>query len=335
MNKFNWHNHLTPTTNYKNTMKLKNPIPRTISTFFIHLAASIACLSLFACAAHNPSAETPLYTASDYISEPVFTHGIEGPAIDADGFLYAVNFASEGTIGIVSGKEQASLFLKLPEGSTGNGIRFDKHNTMYIADYTGHNILKVDTKTKKVSTHAHSADMNQPNDIAISSNGTLYASDPNWKEQSGQLWKIDPNGTITLLEKNMGTTNGIEVSPDEKHLYVNESIQRKVWIYDIGLNGDVNNKRLFIEFPDYGLDGMRCDSEGNLHIARYGAGLIAMVSSDGKLIREIKLKGQHPTNLAFGGIDGKTIFVTLQKRGAIETFKVDNPGRSWLMTNKN
>ncbi|HTF97302.1 MAG TPA: SMP-30/gluconolactonase/LRE family protein [Cellvibrio sp.] len=272
---------------------------------------------------------------SDYVTDNVFTQGVEGPAVDAQGNLYAVNFAEEGTIGIVDKKDNAQLFLTLPKGSTGNGIRFDRSGTLYVADYSAHNVLKIDSKTKAISVHAHSDKMNQPNDIAIAKSGIIYASDPNWKDSTGNLWKIDHTGQVSLLEANMGTTNGVEVSTDEKHLYVNESVQRKVWKYDIDTTtGDVKNKRLLIEFSDHGLDGMRCDADGNLYIARYAAGEIAVVSPHGTLLQRIQLKGQKPTNVAFGGADGKTVFVTLQDRGAIETFRSENPGREWLLFDK-
>jgi gluconolactonase len=134
---------------------------------------------------------------------------------------------------------------------------------------------------------------------------------------------------MTLLEDHMGTTNGIEVSPDEKKLYVNESVQRKVWVYDLYENGGISNKRLLIEFPDFGMDGMRCDVEGNLYIARYGKGVVAKVSPDGKLLKEIVLNGKKSSNIAFGGTDGKTAYVTLQDNNNIETFRVESPGREW------
>ncbi len=85
------------------------------------------------------------------------------------------------------------------------------------------------------------------------------------------------------------------------------------------MQGEIGNKRLLIEFADHGLDGMRTDIHGNLYIARYGAGVVAVVSASGELLEEIRLKGQHPTNVAFGGEDGRSLFITMQKRGAIET----------------
>ena len=86
-----------------------------------------------------------------------------------------------------------------------------------------------------------------------------------------------------------------------------------------------------IEFPDFGMDGMRCDSAGNLFIARHGKGTIVEISSTGKIVREIILSGKSPSNLAFGGFDGRTIFVTLQDTKNIESFEVDIPGREWVM----
>lgn len=301
------------------------------------LTAMISAALLTGCnSANNSEPEVTLslstdqtpFQPSDFVADNVFTQGVEGPAVDRDGNLYAVNFASEGTIGQITAKDKAALYITLPEGSVANGIRFDQQGNMYLADYVGHNVLKVAAGSTDVTVFAHEPRMNQPNDLAIADNGTLFASDPNWAKSTGQLWKISAAGEITLLEDNMGTTNGVEVSPDNRTLYVNESVQRKVWAYDLDADGNISNKRLLIEFADHGMDGMRTDAQGNLYIARYGAGEVAVVSPQGKLIRQIALKGQFPTNVAFGGPDGKTVYVTLQKRGAIETFRSDTPGRA-------
>ena len=155
----------------------------------------------------------------------------------------------------------------------------------------------------------------------------FYASDPDWRGGTGQLWRILPYGKATLLETGMGTTNGVEVGPKGDVLYVNESVQRRVWAYDLDGSGGISGKRLLIAFPDHGLDGMRTDVRGNLYIARYGAGTVAVVSPQGELLHEVRLKGRKPTNVAFGGPDGRTVFVTLQDRGAIEAFRVELPGR--------
>jgi len=76
---------------------------------------------------------------------------------------------------------------------------------------------------------------------------------------------------------------------------------------------------------------MRCDTKGNLYIARFGKGTVVKVSPGGKVIREIALIGKRPTNVAFGGKDGCTVYVTLQDQRNIESFLVDFPGREWKM----
>ena len=275
-------------------------------------------------------AET-LFQATDFTPPNEFTSGIEGPAAAADGTIYVVNFGQQGTIGQVTPEGASSLFVELPDGSIGNGIRIDQAGHLYVADYTKHNVLKIDPFLKSISVHAHNPEMNQPNDLAIDSQGNLYASDPNWKASTGNLWRIAASGEVTLLEKDMGTTNGIELNPAENILYVNESVQRKVWAYDLSPEGNISNKRLLIDFPDFGMDGMRCDVKGNLYITRHGKGTVAVVSPEGDLIREIQLKGEKPSNITFGGEDGKTCYVTLQDRGCLETFRVDIAGREWSL----
>ncbi|MCG9128361.1 SMP-30/gluconolactonase/LRE family protein [Candidatus Poribacteria bacterium] len=269
------------------------------------------------------------FVSSEFTPQNGFTSGIEGPACDSDGNLYAVNFERQHTIGKVTPEGEASVFIELPPGSIGNGIRFNSEGYMFIADYTNHNVLKVDMDTREITVHAHEPTMNQPNDLAIGANDIIYASDPNWGESTGQIWRVDTNGTVTLLESDMGTTNGIEVSPDEKVLYVNESTQKNVWRYDLSSNGDISNKSLLIQFPDFGMDGMRCDVDGNLYITRHGKGTIAKLSPSGEVLLEVELTGKSCTNIAFGGTDGRTCYVTIADRGNVEVFRVDKPGRSW------
>lgn len=288
------------------------------------------------------SASTQLYQASEFTPVDSFTSGVEGPACDSQGNLYAVNYERQHTIGKVTPSGEASVFLELPNGSIGNGIRFDSYGDMFIADYTNHNILKVtmaaagrastlEKRNAAISTYAHEPSMNQPNDIAIAANDVIFASDPNWASSWGQIWRIDRRGRVSLLESQMGTTNGIEVSPDERTLYVNETIQRNIWAYDLSADGEISNKRLLIQFSDFGMDGMRCDVDGNLYVTRWGKGTIAKVSPQGQILLEVELTGKNCTNIAFGGPDGCTCYVTVADRGNIETFRVERPGRAWQL----
>jgi gluconolactonase len=274
--------------------------------------------------------EEELFKADGFTEPGLFTEGIEGPACDREGNVYVVNFGEQGTIGRVSPEGKAELFVRLPEGSIGNGIVFDRDDPgrMFVADYTGHNVLAIDVATRKVEVLVHEAGMNQPNDLAIAPDGTLYASDPSWKAGTGHLWRIDRKGgraTAKLLERDLGTSNGIEVSPDGRTLYVNESVQRKVWAWRITADG-IADKRLVREFADFGFDGMRCDVDGNLYIARHGKGTVVKLSPSGEVLREVDVLGAKPSNLCFGGADGRTVYVTEVEKRRLVRFRVDRPG---------
>ncbi len=272
-----------------------------------------------------------LFISQEFTPVNGFTSGIEGPACDAAGNVYAVNYERQHTIGKVTPDGASSVFVELPNGSIGNGIRFNSEGFMFIADYTNHNVLKVDMDTRNITVHAHEPTMNQPNDIAIGANDILYASDPNWGASTGQIWRVDTDGALTLLEAGMGTTNGIEVSPDEKVLYVNESAQRNIWAYDLSPEGEISNKRLLIQFPDFNMDGMRCDIEGNIYVTRHGKGTVAKLSPAGEVLLEVQLTGKLCSNIAFGGPDGCTCYVTMADRGNVEVFRANLPGRSWQL----
>jgi len=267
----------------------------------------------------------------DFTAQGEFTKNCEGPAVDSDGKVYAVNFAQDGTIAQIDRRGNTSFFITLPKNSTGNGIRFGDKNTFYIADFTGHKVLKANLETREVTEHVSEPSMNQPNDLAITTQGHIFCSDPNWENGTGQVWHVSPDGKARRVAENMGTTNGIEVSPDEKTLYVNESTQRNVWAFDLAQDGTLSNKRLLISFEDGLLDGMRCDVKGNLYITRYDKSEVVMVSPAGQILRTIKTKGAKVSNICFGGSNGKTAYITLQDRGCLEKFKVKYPGREWAM----
>ena len=288
------------------------------------VVSSVVISSLTGLAAEDEK----LFVAEPLTQPKEFTAGIEGPQCDAAGNVYAVNFKEEGTIGKVTPQGKAELFVTLPNKSVGNGIVFDRAGAMFIADYVNHNVLKVDMTTKQISVFAHQDGMNQPNDLAIGPDEVLWASDPDWGKSTGQLWRIDRQGKVTKVAADMGTTNGIEVSPDGKTLYVNESVQRGIWAFTITPDG-LKDKRLLKQFPDHGFDGMRCDIDGNLYVTRHGKGTVVVVSPRGEVLHEIDVLGKMPSNLCFGGSDGRTVYVTEVEQTRLVKFRVERPGLAW------
>jgi gluconolactonase len=277
------------------------------------------------------------YQASDFTKENLFSENIEGPHF-RNGILYVVNYKDDGTIGAVKADGLVELFVTLPNGSIANAIQFDKKGNMLLADFKGHNILQVSANSPifspqsiahsfSISVFAHHDLFNQPNDFCINKKGQLFVTDPSWAAGNGNLWRIEPDGRVVLLKENMGTTNGIALSPNEKILYVNESVQRKIWAFTVDRLGHIKHQRLFASFDDYGLDGMKCDRLGNLYVTRYGKGTVEIFSPQGKLLHEVKMKGLKVSNLNFGGVDGKTCYVTLQDRKCVEIFRSEVAGK--------
>jgi len=270
-----------------------------------------------------------LFVARPLTRPGEFTPGIEGPNCDARGNIYAVNFRRQGTIGIVTPEGHGDVFVTLPGGSVGNGIVFDRRGNLYVADYTRHNILVIDPASRNVRIFAHESSMSQPNDLAIAPDGTIFASDPDWEKGTGRIWRIGIDGKIKLAADGQGTSNGIEVSPDGKTLYVNESDQRNIWRFTITPDRRLVDKRLIRRFEDHGFDGMRCDVDGNLYICRIGQGTVIKMTPEGKILREVPVLGKRPSNLCFGGRDGRTVYVTEVEQTRLVQFRVDRPGLAW------
>lgn len=293
------------------------------------MTSRLCLLALTALSLASFADDRPLFTATPLTQAGGFIPDVEGPACDAAGNIYCVNGQWVQSIQKTTPQGATEVFVTLPGTSVGNGIRFGRDGAMYVADYTAHNILRVDPKTRAVKVLAHEDRMNQPNDIAIGPDGTLYASDPDWINGTGQIWSIDRSGRVRLLAENQGTTNGIDVSPDGHTLYVNESIQQCVWAYTIAPDGSLTNKHLLKKFPDFSLDGMRCDIDGNLYVTRHGKGTVVKLSPTGEELCEFDVLGSEPSNLCFGGPDGRTLYVTEVEHQRLVQVRVDRPGLEW------
>lgn len=300
-----------------------------MSRLFRMLPALLICGPLYA--------EPALFQSRQVTRAGEYTFGIEGPAVDAAGNLYVVNFQKAGTIGRLRANASASeLFATLPDGSIGNSIRFAPDGRMFIADWKKHNIFVIAPGSTVPREYFRSDAFNQPNDMTIARDGTIYASDPHWKRRDGQVWRISrtadgkAQGEPMASPRALSTANGIDLSPDEKTLYVGESTTREIWAYRID-GSKLASPRLVRKFPDHDIDGIRTDVDGRIYAARMLKGTVVILTDGGQIEREIPLTASEPSNLAFGGADGRTIFVTQRKGGYIESFRVDRPGREFCL----
>ncbi len=289
------------------------------------------------------AAEPALFESRRVTPQGEYTSGIEGPSVDATGTLYVMNLHEPGKIGkLRPGPCGSELFAPLPAGSIGNGSRFDRDGRMYVADFKGHNVFVFERGQTEPRVYFHSSQLHQPNDLAIAADGTLYASDPDAHNGIGQVWRItrgpDGNGIGEVMSSSdrptMGVTNGIELSPDGKTLYVGESKFKsrtpQLWAYQLQ-GAKLVAPRSVKKFDDADLDGMRTDIDGRIFAARPEKRMVVVLTADGIIVHEVRLGGNDPTNLAFGGPDGKTVFVTQSNGGFIEAFRTDRPGREHCM----
>jgi gluconolactonase len=277
---------------------------------------------------------SPTSTAQFFTQPRSFAEGVNAPACDPHGNLYAAHFGTQGNLGVVTPDGQGYVFVELP-GAQPSGLRFDSHANLLVADAMSHSVLKVEMRSRKVTVLAHQPLMNRLHDLCITEDDVLFASDSDVDSHrdQGQVWRIDPDGSSTLVAGGLEAVYGIEVAPDEGTLYLNDGLQRRIWAFDLKA-GQLSQQRLLIEFADFEVAGMRCDVEGRLYVSRPGKGCIAVVSPKGELLQEIALQGHRPSNLCFGGEDGCSIYVTAADLGAIETFRVEVPGREWVLNQR-
>jgi gluconolactonase len=164
---------------------------------------------------------------------------------------------------------------------------------------------------------------NAPNDGWVGKDGALWFTDPTFSLPGGAkgpfqetpfagVYRLGTDGKLTVVDKEMAMPNGIALSLDGKTLYVSDSADPGVWAYDVAKNGAVTNKRVFIHWgrdPNIrgSVDGLKVDEKGNVWATAPGG--VAVVTPQGKELGRIAF-GSHTSNVAFGGPNGKTLFIT-------------------------
>lgn len=293
----------------------------------------IAASALTACShaekrAPSSAPDEVLFESRDLLPEGSLVRNADGPEFDTQGNLYIASPNKKGSIGVLkAGSSEVTVLFDLPEGGASAGMRMSRQGHLYICDYVKHRIHRYDPLTGSLTTFVERPEMNQPNDVAITADGTLYVSDPSWhSKKPGYLWKVSPSGEVTRVLSGVRAINGIELSPDESKLYFTESISGALLVLDLGAPADEGPRRLYKFEPDT-VDGIRTDKNGVIYVARIKAGSVDRVSPEGVLLSRIWMKGKDPTNLTFGGPDGRTVVVTVRDRKNAEVFRADQSAR--------
>ena len=233
-----------------------------------------------------------------------------------------------------SGKDIAEYFQP---GS--NGLTLDPQGRLTINEHGNRRVVRVekDAKLTVLADHFEGKRLNSPNDLVYRSDGTLFFSDPPFGLPK---FHDDPRkelpysgvfalyrGQLKLVSSDLKGPNGIAFSPDEKYLYVgNWDPQRKIVMrYEVNADASLSNGKIFFDMThapgEDAIDGIKVDHEGNLYVS--GPGGLWILSPAGKHLGTIKAP-KHPHNLAWGGEDGKTLYLTAQS--ALYRMPLNIPG---------
>jgi gluconolactonase len=268
---------------------------------------------------------------------------LEGPTVDAEGNVYftdillqrIMRFSTDGVFSVFREKSNVA-----------NGLVIDAQGRLVAAEgaasptaersgmKTGGipRVTRTDLKTGKMEILADKYDgkpLSGPNDVTLDGRGRLYFTD----SSGAAVYRLDAPGKLAriLAAPDVQRPNGIQISPDDKTLYVVEANgaeggARSIRAYDLLPDGTVRNMRVLYDFyPGRSADGMSVDTQGNLYAA---AGLhrtrgtaetlatkcgVYVISPQGKLLKFIPVPEDYITNTAFGGPDMKTLYITAGK----------------------
>ncbi len=242
----------------------------------------------------------------------------EGPTWvgGADGFLVFSDIPAN-ELKKWTAKDGVSTF-RTPSANT-NGNTTDLDGRLVSAEHSGRRIsvTEKDGSVKALVEKADGKKFNSPNDVVVKSDGTVWFTDPPYgtpkgeaKEQAGNYtFRFDPkSGAVAIVSKDQDMPNGLAFSPDETKLYIADSGRpRKIRVYDVKADGTLGEGKDFASIDKGGPDGIRVDHDGRVWSSS-GDG-VQVFDTAGKLIGRIVCP-ESGANLAFGGADGKTLFIT-------------------------
>src|SRR5215216_1211025 len=211
----------------------------------------------------------------------------------------------------------------------GNGMVYDADGNLLVCEHTTSSLVRErpDGTRETIAGHFRGKELNSPNDVITRSDGTIYFSDP-WYgrmpvfgiERERELgfqgvYMIRPGATdLELLvgEDELEMPNGLCFSPDESLLYINDTPNALIRVYDVNQDGTITNGRLFLDNIGSGVieegipDGMKCDERGNIWVT--GPQGVWVISPEGEHLGIVEVP-ENVGNLAWGGPDWKTLFL--------------------------
>lgn len=287
----------------------------------------------------------------------------EGPAWNPDLGLF---FSGGGKISRIDLDGKMHVYRNPSGGS--NGLLWDAQGRLVVCEAGNRRVTRIekDGTVTVLADNYEGKKFNSPNDLTVDSKGRIYFSDPRYGRRDGMeildaagkgvegVYRIDaPRKVTRVITHEADRPNGVLVSAGDKYLYVADNNNntmggaRKLWRFALRKDGSVDGasrKLLFDWETSRGPDGLKRDEKGRLYVAgglnksnqfespeKYKGGVF-ILSPEGKLLKFVPIPVDEVTNVAFGGKDWKTLFITAG--GTLWSLEVDVPGMAPLRGKK-
>ena len=256
----------------------------------------------------------------------------EGPVWHPEGYLLFSDIPADTIYRHVPGTEPEPYLT--PSGNS-NGLTYDRSGRLLACEHGGRRVSRMahDGSMETLADRYDDKRLNSPNDIVVHSSGAIFFTDPPYgidpdpgEQGFNGVYRLDPDGTLTLLNRDMNRPNGLALSLDESILYVDDTRNRHLLAYPLSGTLDVGEPTVILDMnveAQGGPDGMKVDSEGNLYVT--GPGGLWVATPEGQHLGTIEFT-QVPANLCFGGEDYRTIYVTA--RTGLYSIRVNVPGKA-------
>ena len=257
---------------------------------------------------------------------------LEGPAFDRQGNLYIVDTAFQRIFRITP---QGEWDVVVQYDGWPNGMKFHQDGRLYVADYRK-GIMVLDVKAGKIEPlleTAYSEGFKGCNDLAFTSNGDLYFTDQGQTgivDPTGRVYRLRANGDLQRLADNIPSPNGITVSITDKHVYVAVTRSQQIWRLPVMHDLQVSKTGVAIQLSGgVGPDGIEMAADNGLVVCHINMGvwLFDPHMRPTHLVYAEDPKHDHMTNIAFGGPDYKTIYITEALSGDVLTAKLPVAGK--------
>ncbi len=232
---------------------------------------------------------------------------IEGPRVDEDGNLF---FSDVTDGGVYRRAADGEITTVVPKRRGVGGIAIHADGGLVIS---GRNVCHVrDGETKVLFAQD---DIPGFNDLFTDAQGRVLVgsirSDPFGRgyRTAGELWRVESEGNAAILYDDVGLSNGIGFSPDGTKLYHSDSAAQKTLIHDVGADGVLSDRRVFVSVAIGAPDGLAVDESGCVLTASYGGGCVLRYMPNGKLDAMIPVPAVQVTSLCFGGEDRRDLYV--------------------------